>query len=74
MGKIKGWRKIGKLQWENLDAKQRLFLNWTYKTSSHNLYQVTLYKVGLKQILLHFAKEEKAKAFAISYMRSHPNG
>lgn len=73
MGKIKGWRKTSKYGWENLDAKQRIIIEWTYKTSKHNLYNVIIQK-GSITTLLNFATEKVALKEAINYMRLHPNG
>jgi len=74
MARIKGWKKIGKKSWENLNAKQRVFVEWTYKTSKHNLYDVKLYQQGSIRVLRNYVTEKKGLEEVMTYMRSHPNG
>jgi len=88
MGKIKGWKKsidndvkyqynsFNPILWHPTNLYSDIYyiildrpehLNGKFRT-------VILYKLKKDVIDRHFTTKEKSFAFAIKYMRSHPNG
>jgi hypothetical protein len=68
MVRIAGWRKIDIITWENLDSKKRIMIPFN---RSSGKYDVELYQVGRKNILLNYVSKKKALEFAIKYMKAN---
>jgi len=75
MGKIKGWKKVGRYSWFN--KKEDLILR-VVKPFGFKSYDVTIQKRGFPASVVYegegFPNVEDAEKFAIQYMKTHPRG
>lgn len=75
MGKIRGWKKIGKYSWKN--PRERLILR-VVKQFRQVGYDVTLQREGYPAAIVFngegIVRLDQAEKFAVRYMKAHPGG
>jgi len=65
----KGWKKTGDGEWDNLKSGGFVDIQ-----DNGSVQVVKIAKRGGETSFVNFKTRKQAQAFAIKYMRSHPNG
>jgi len=68
MTKLKCWRKIGKITWENPKIKTRVMIPYNPQTKK---FDAEVYREGSIKYLTNYSTKSKALLGANKYMKSH---